>query len=103
MSDALFLGRTNQPMTRFGIHRVVTQCAERVSKSLATLKDKRISPHTIRHTPAAHLLRAGVAINTIRAWLGDVSLDTTNIYDEVDLERNAKALSISDVLGTPKV
>src|SRR3546814_619854 len=66
MSDAVFLGRTNQPMTRFGIHRVVTQCAERVSKSLATMKDKRISPHTIRHTTAAHLLRAGVDINTIR-------------------------------------
>src|SRR3546814_19120951 len=78
MSDAVFLGRTNQPMTRFGIHRVVTQCAERVSESLATMKDKRISPHTIRHTTAVHLLRAGVDINTIRDWLGHVSLDTTH-------------------------
>src|SRR3546814_9093964 len=76
MSDAVFLGRTNQPMTRFGIHRVVTQCAERVSESLATMKDKRISPPTIRHTTAVHLLRAGVDLNTIRAWLGHVSLDT---------------------------
>jgi hypothetical protein len=32
------------------------------------------------------LLRAGVDINTIRAWLGHVSLDTTNIYAEIDLE-----------------
>src|SRR3546814_69240 len=103
MSDAVFLGRTNQPMTRFGIHRVVTQCAERVSKSLATMKDKRISPHTIRHTTAAHLLRAGVDINTIRAWLGHVSLDTTHIYAEVDLEMKAKALASVDVSGLPTV
>ena len=45
-----------------------------------------------RHTTATHLLRAGVDINTIRAWLGHVSLDTTNIYAEVDLAMKAKAL-----------
>jgi site-specific recombinase XerD len=53
---------------------------------------KRVSPHTIRHTAATHLLRAGVDINTIRAWLGHVSLDTTNVYAEVDLEMKARAL-----------
>ena len=41
---------------------------------------KRIGPHTIRHTTATHLLRAGVDINTIRAWLGHVSINTTNVY-----------------------
>ena len=101
MSDAVFLGRTNQPMTRFGIYRVVTQCAERASKSLATMKDKRISPHSVRHTTAVHLLRAGVDINTIRAWLGHVSLDTTHIYAEVDLEMKAKALASVDISGLP--
>ncbi len=47
----------------------------------------------IRHTTASHLLRAGVDINTIRAWLGHVSLNTTNIYAETDLETKAKALA----------
>ena len=41
---------------------------------------------------SVHLLRAGVDINTIRAWLGHVSLETTNRYAEVDLEMKAKAL-----------
>ena len=50
-----------------------------------------------RHTSAVHLLRAGVDINTIRAWLGHVSLDTTNIYAEVDLEMKAKALASCDI------
>jgi site-specific recombinase XerC len=65
---------------------------------------KPVSPHTIRHTTAVHLLRAGVDINTIRAWLGHVSLDTTNIYAEVDMEMKAKALAsvdISDELSSP--
>jgi integrase len=50
-----------------------------------------------RHTTATHLLRAGVDINTIRAWLGHVSLSTTNVYAEVDLEMKAKALANCEV------
>jgi len=52
---------------------------------------------TLRHTTATHLLRAGVDINTVRAWLGHVSLDTTNIYAEIDLETKAKALATCEV------
>ena len=40
-----------------------------------------------------HLLRAGVDINTIRAWLGHVSLQTTHLYAESDLRMKAKALA----------
>ena len=42
------------------------------------------------------------AINTIRAWLGHVSLDTTNIYAEIDLEMKAKALAKCAVTDTTK-
>jgi site-specific recombinase XerD len=61
------------------------------------MAEKRVSPHTIRHTTAVHLLRAGVDINTIRAWLGHVSVETTNIYAEIDLVAKAKALSTCTV------
>ena len=64
---------------------------------MPSLAAKRVSPHTIRHTTATHLLRAGVDINTIRAWLGHVSLATTNVYAEVDLEMKAKALANCEV------
>ena len=63
-----------------------------------SLANKCISPHTIRHTTATHLLRAGVDINTIRAWLGHVSIDTTNVYVEVDLERKAQMLEKTNAL-----
>ena len=45
-----------------------------------------------RHSCACHLLRSGVDINTIRAWLGHVSLATTNIYAEVDLKAKEEAM-----------
>jgi integrase len=51
----------------------------------------------VRHATAVHLLRAGADINTIRAWLGHVSLDTTNVYAEVDLEMKAKALAHCEI------
>ena len=46
-----------------------------------------------RHSSASHLLRAGVDLNTIRAWLGHVSINTTNIYAEIDLDTKARALA----------
>jgi site-specific recombinase XerC len=48
-----------------------------------------------------HLLRAGVDINTIRAWLGHTSLSTTNIYAEADLEMKAKALASCELEAGP--
>ena len=98
-TGSVFLSRVNQPLTRFGIHRVVTQYANLASRAVPTLATKRVSPHTIRHTTAVHLLRSGVDINTIRAWLGHVSLDTTHIYAEVDMEMKAKALASVDISG----
>jgi site-specific recombinase XerD len=61
-----------------------------------SLAKKKVGAHTIRHTTAVHLLRAGVDLNTIRAWLGHVSLNTTNIYTEIDLEMKAKALALCE-------
>lgn len=92
----VFLNRYGSPITRFGIHTLVERHAKKASKTVPSLIRKCISPHTIRHTTATHLLRAGVDINTIRAWLGHVSIDTTNIYAEVDLEMKAKALAACD-------
>jgi integrase/recombinase XerD len=50
-----------------------------------------------RHTTATHLLRAGLGINIIRAWLGHVSRNTTNVYAEVNLEMKTKALATCEV------
>jgi integrase/recombinase XerD len=102
-TDQVFLNRRGHPLTRFGIHTLVERHAATVAVKLPSVAKKRASPHTIRHTTATHLLRAGVDINTIRAWLGHVCLSTTNVYAEVDLEMKAKALANCEVKDeTPK-
>lgn len=96
-AERVFLNRRKQPITRFGIYGLVRRYGLKVSKQIPSLLTKQVSPHTIRHTTAVHLLRAGVDINTIRAWLGHVSLDTTHIYGEIDLEMKAKALAHCEI------
>ena len=78
-SERVFLNRCGLPITRFGIHTLVKRYARKLSEQMPSLAAKRVSPHTIRHTTATHLLRAGVDLNTIRAWLGHVSLDTPDL------------------------
>jgi site-specific recombinase XerD len=98
--EQVFLNRRSEPLTRFGIHDIVTRYARFAMSRVPEMRKKRIGPHTIRHTTATHLLRAGVDINTIRAWLGHVSINTTNIYAETDLDMKAKALGLCAVKGT---
>jgi site-specific recombinase XerD len=101
--ERVFLNRRSEPLTRFGIHEIVTRYARAAMNRVPEMRNKRIGPHTIRHTTATHLLRAGVDINTIRAWLGHVSINTTNIYAETDLEMKAKALGMCAVKGKRSV
>lgn len=72
--EHIFLNRCGRPITRFGIHTMVERYVIRASVKMPALAAKRVSPHSLRHTTATHLLRAGVDINTIRAWLGHVSM-----------------------------
>jgi integrase/recombinase XerD len=99
--EPVFLNRLGQAITRHGVHRMLRNHVRTASTSHPSLLRRTISPHTIRHTTATHLLRSGVDINTIRAWLGHVSIDTTNVYAEVDLQRKAEVLAHTDALRTP--
>jgi integrase/recombinase XerD len=99
-TERVFLNRRGEPITRFGIHTMVERYVKRVSVQIPSILTKRVSPHTIRHSTATHLLRAGVDINTIRAWLGHVNLSTTSIYAEIDLEMKAKALAHCEVMSS---
>jgi site-specific recombinase XerD len=96
-SDAhVFLNRRGEPITRYGIHTMVERYVARLRATTPPLRGKRVSPHVVRHSTATHLLQAGVDINTIRAWLGHVSLDTTSIYAETDLATKKRALATLD-------
>jgi integrase/recombinase XerD len=92
-SEEVFVNRYGQPLTRYGIHTLVERHALQAAVTAPTLRTKRVSPHIIRHATAMALLRSKVDINTIRIWLGHVSLKTTHVYAESDLEMKAQALA----------
>ena len=92
-NQAVFLNQRGQPLTRYGIHTLIERHVRRATVKTPTLSTKRVSPHCLRHSTGMHLLRSGVDINTIRIWLGHVSLQTTHIYAESDLKMKAEALA----------
>ena len=93
---AVFLNRFGRPITRSGIRQLVERCATKAAARAPSLHSRKVSPHVLRHTAATHMLRSGVDLNTIRAWLGHASLDTTSIYADIDIEKKVKAVALFD-------
>jgi site-specific recombinase XerD len=89
----VFLNHRGQPLTRFGIRLILKKRLRQVAPKLPSLKEKRIHPHSLRHSTAIHLLRSGVDLVTIANWLGHVSVNTTNKYLTIDLEAKRAALA----------
>ena len=80
-----------RPLTRSGIYKIVPRHASTFDDPRT---DRRVSPHTFRHTAAMHLLEAGVEVNVIREWLGHVDLTTTNRYAQINTKAKTAALRL---------
>jgi site-specific recombinase XerD len=98
--SALLPNRKGHPMTRSNVEKRLDLAVARAVPQCRSLQNKHISPHTIRHTVAMHLLQSGVAFNIIALWLGHESPNTTHRYVEADLAMKAKALARLDEPGT---
>ena len=92
----LLPNRSGQAMTRVNAEQRLEIAVARAAPQQPSLAKKRISPHTIRHTTAMHLLQSGVAFNIIALWLGHESPNTTHRYVEADLAMKQKALARLD-------
>ena len=90
---ALLPNAANGGMTRSGIAKRLDKAVHTAQASVPSLRGRRISPHTIRHTTAMHLLQSGVDITVISIWLGHSSTTTTHHYVEADLFMKQKALA----------
>jgi tyrosine recombinase XerC len=80
-TDALFLNHRGGRLTTRSVGRIVDHYVEQVSDSL------KISPHTLRHTFATHLLAGGADLRAVQELLGHESAATTQIYTHITRER----------------
>ena len=95
-TSALMPNRDGHMMTRTNVTQRLVLAVAAATPAMPSLQDRRISPHTIRHTTAMHLLQSGEPIEGIALWLGHESPTTTHQYVETNLEMKQKALAKLD-------
>ena len=88
----LFLNAHGQPITRFGIRHIVKKYVALADDENQTLAKRNIGPHSVRHSTAMHLIKAGNEINMVGMWLGHADINTTHIYVEIDMEMKRNIL-----------
>lgn len=91
--DYLFTANSGQQLSRSGAKYRLDCLIKSSSIACKSLKRKKVTPHTFRHTTAMHLLQAGVDLSTIAIWLGHESIETTHKYMTADLHLKECALS----------
>ncbi len=89
----LFPSASGSHLTRSGVEYRLKRLITAASAACPSLKGRRISPHTMRHTTAMHLLQSNVDITVIALWLGHESPATTHMYVEADLRMKERALA----------
>lgn len=79
-SNPVFFNRDGNRLTRHGITHKLKKYVAIASEDCPSLKSKTVTPHTLRHSKAIHLLQSGVDLMKIRDLLGHESVSTTEIY-----------------------
>ena len=88
----LFLNANGAPITRFGVRHIMGKYTTKAKSQCPSIAAKIVTPHTIRHTTAMHLLRSGNDVNMVSYWLGHADINTTHIYVEIDMEMKRQML-----------
>lgn len=88
----LFPNRSGGRMSNDGVQYLLAKHVAVACQMCSSLRNKRVSPHVLRHTSAMELLHAGVDTSVIALWLGHESNETTHIYLEADLAMKEKML-----------
>lgn len=98
VSMPLLPNRHGARLTRHGAQYLLTKYLRGARASMPTLNRTGISPHTLRHTKAMHLLQAGVPLVTIKDILGHADMKSTEVYVQIDLAMKREALTL---VGSP--
>jgi len=99
-AQPLFPSRTGGPLSRDAIERRLAKHTATAAARCPTIRMKKITAHTLRHTAAMRLLHAGTDTSVIALWLGHEQADTTQIYLHADLALKEQALARTTPLHT---
>jgi len=97
--DPLFPNRRGGSLSTDGVQFILTKHVTAAHRQCPSLKQKKVSPHVLRHTAAMNLLHAGGDVATIALWLGHERLDTVHVYVQADLAMKEEILAKT---ATPK-
>jgi site-specific recombinase XerD len=90
---AVFCNHRGERLTRFGVRYLLRKYWRLAANNLPSLAQKRLHPHSMRHSCSMHLLKSGADVVSISHWLGHASINTTNRYAMADLEMKRQTIS----------
>jgi site-specific recombinase XerD len=102
-SPFIFANARGAHLPRYGVRYLLRRHVQKASRVAPSLGSKKLHPHSMRHSTAVALLKAGVDFATISHWLGHAGLNTTMRYAraDLDLKRRALAQVFPDAVAPP--
>ena len=100
-ADPLFVTRRGTPLSRDALERRIARYTAVAARSCPALREKKVSPHILRHSAAMRLLSAGVDTTVIALWMGHENVPTTQIYIHADLALKERAIARTAPQDTP--
>ncbi len=92
-ADPLFITRRGTPLSRDALERRIARYTAIAAQSCPALREKKVSPHVLRHSAAMRLLNAGVDTSVIALWMGHEDVATTQVYIHADLALKERAIA----------
>jgi len=92
-SDPIFCTRRGGKLSRDAVERLVAKHTATAAATCPSLRDKHVTPHTLRHTAAMALLHSGVDVTVIALWLGHESTNSVMAYVHADMAMKEQALA----------
>jgi integrase/recombinase XerD len=100
-ADPLFVTRRGTPLSRDALERRIARYTTTAALSCPALREKKVSPHVLRHSAAMRLLNAGVDTTVIALWMGHENVATTQVYIHADLALKERAIARTAPQDTP--
>jgi integrase/recombinase XerD len=100
-ADTLFVTRRGTPLSRDALERRLAKDAASAAPTCPALREKKVSPHVLRHSAAMRLLNAGVDTTVIALWMGHENVATTQVYIHADPALKERATARTAPQNTP--